>query len=124
MSNLMEDEVRVLVVDDDADIALVFASFLSQDGYMVRVAPDGQGALAMAESFAPHCVLLDVNMPGIDGAELSRRFRALYGDDVVLIAITGSSSVDANVRETFDRVDHYLQKPFDLAALRKVLPPL
>ncbi len=120
----MDDEVRVLVVDDDADVAESYASALALDGYIVRIAQDGDSALQMAGEFDPHCVLLDINMRGMDGAELSRRLRALYGDAMVLIAVTGASNLEPKVIETFGRVDHYLQKPFNLKLLRKALPRL
>lgn len=119
-----EDEVRVLVVDDFADAADTLAAVLEADGYRVRVAYSGDEALALVEAEPPHCVILDVAMPGLDGAGLSEVLRTRYGDDIVLIAITGGATTDQRVAETFDRVDHYLHKPLDPQALRKALPPL
>ena len=81
-------------------------------------------ALQIAKEFKPHCVLLDIGMPGMDGLELTKGMRELYRDDVVLIAITGSASDDERVAETFARVDHYLRKPIDPEQLQKILPPL
>ncbi len=118
------DEVRVLVVDDVFDAAEALACGLELDGYQVRIAQDGEQALALIEESVPHCVLLDVDMPGIDGAELSQRLRARYGDDLVLIAVTGWGEDDERVSKTFACVDHYLKKPVDPAELRKLLPPL
>jgi DNA-binding response OmpR family regulator len=119
-----EDEVRVLVVDDARDVAEMLAVTLTLDGYAVRVAHDALEAIAVIEAQRPHCVLLDVDMPGIDGAELSRRLRERYGDDIVLIAITGRDNQDQRVADTFARVDHYLRKPVEPTMLRKLLPPL
>ena len=119
-----ENEVHVLVVDDVQDAAEAMALALELNGYVVRTASDGMAALALIEQRKPHCVLLDVNMPGIDGCELSKRLRALYGDDIVLIAVTGGDDQMERVAETFARVDHYLKKPVDLAVLRKLLPPV
>lgn len=118
------DEVRVLVVDDFADAAETLAAVLELDGYVVRIAHDGDEALLVVEQFRPHCVILDINMPGLDGNGLSARLRSRYGDDIVLIAITGTGESDQRVAQTFDRVDHYLLKPLDPAALRKALPPI
>lgn len=118
------DEVRIVVVDDVPDAAELLSTALQLDGYGVRVAHDGAQALAVIEEFEPHCVLLDVDMPGLDGAELSKRLRARFGDDVVLIAVTGWDPDDRRVAETFARVDHYLTKPVNPATLRKILPPL
>ena len=119
----MGDEVRVLVVDDSADAAEALAAILELNGYRVQTAPDGAAALALIDGFRPHCVLLDIDMPGIDGLELSRRLREEYRDDIVLIAVTGWSAGDPRVAETFAVVDHYLKKPLDPAELQKLLPP-
>jgi len=123
-STAHDDAVRVLVVDDDHDVAEVLAEILKLNGYEVRIAHDGLVVLALVEEYKPHCVLLDVNLPGMDGGELSRRLRERYGDDLILIAVTGWSEKDARVSNAFGRVDHYLQKPVDVQMLSKVLPPV
>jgi CheY-like chemotaxis protein len=120
----MSDEVRVVVVDDDVDSAESLAALLTLNGYSVKTAHDGCQAWALIQEFQPLCVLLDIRMPGIDGAELSRRLRASYRGNVVLIAITGAPEDDKQVAETFARVDHHIQKPIDLAKLQIVLPAL
>ena len=119
-----EDDVRVVVVDDFADAAEALAETLTMSGYKVWVATDGAGALALIETHRPHCVLLDIGMPGMDGNELTRTLRSRYGDDIVLIAVTGREHDDERVSDTFARVDHYLQKPVDPDVLRKLLPPV
>ena len=119
-----EDEARVVVVDDVADIAEALAYSLEQDGYKVWIAHDGVQALAVIEEHQPHCVLFDIDMPSLDGSELSKRLRDRYGDDLVLVAMTGWSQKDPRVAEAFARVDHYLQKPVDPGVLRKLLPPV
>ncbi len=83
-----EDEVRVVVVDDLVDAASALAMALQIDGYAVRTARDGREALSVIEEHRPHCVMLDVDMPIIDGCELSQRLRKLYGSDIVLIAMS------------------------------------
>jgi CheY-like chemotaxis protein len=118
------EEVRVVVVDDVADAAQILAAYLELDGYKVAVAGDGVEALAVVERHRPHCVLLDILMPGGDGCELSRNLRALYGDDVVLVAVTGFDEQDQLVAETFATVDHYLRKPVEPSDLRRLLPAL
>ena len=121
---MSEDDVRVLVVDDVVDAAEVLAETLALSGYKVWIATDGAAALALVEAHQPHCVLLDIGMPGMDGNELTRTLRTRYGDDIVLIAVTGREHDDARVVDTFARVDHYLQKPVDPNLLRKLLPPV
>jgi CheY-like chemotaxis protein len=120
----MEDECRIVVVDDMPDAAQSLSDVLSAGGYTVRAAHDGADALLLIESWQPHCVLLDVNMPGLNGLELARNLRTYYGDSIVLIAVTGGDDEDPLVKQTFDCVDHYLRKPDYLRALMKVLPPL
>jgi DNA-binding response OmpR family regulator len=117
-----EEDVRVVVVDDDPDVAESLAAALEFDGYRVRIADNGAQAVALVAEFVPHCVLLDVEMPGMDGDELSKRLREGYGDEIVLIAVTGGHDKDKRVHDTFDRVDHYLKKPIDLNLLRRLLP--
>jgi DNA-binding response OmpR family regulator len=118
------DEVRVLVVDDSADLAEAIALLLRDKGYTVRTATDGAAALALIGESAVHCVILDVRMPNMDGHEFARHLRAQYRDDIVLIAISGHSATEPEVAATFSIVDHYLQKPFDFGALGKILPSL
>jgi DNA-binding response OmpR family regulator len=120
----MAEEVRVVVVDDLVDAAESLAALLTLDGYRVRTAHDGAEAWALIEAFDPICVLFDIKMPGIDGAELSRRLRAKFGNDIVLIAVTGAPEEDEQVEQTFARVDYYLHKPVNLARLRQALPPV
>jgi len=121
---MVQDEVRVVVIDDAVDAAEALAVALRQDGYAVRTAYDGAAAWALIETERPHCVLLDVRMPVMDGCELARRLRERYGDDIVLIAVTGLSDDDERAAESFVRVDHYLRKPIDHDELRLILPPL
>ena len=119
-----EDEARVIVVDDAVDVAEAMACALEVDGYKVWVAHDGNEALALVAEHHPHCVLFDIDMPGLDGSELSKRLRETHGDDLILVAVTGWSDKDSRVAEAFARVDHYLRKPVDPAMLRKLLPPV
>lgn len=118
------DEVRVVVVDDVADMAETLAVTLELDGYSVRTASDGAQALALIEEYRPHCVLLDIDMPGMGGVELCTHLRKLYGDDLVLIAVTGWGDAGDRVSDAFSRFDHYIRKPFNPSLLRKILPPV
>ena len=114
----------MLVVDDVLDAAEALAFTLQADGYTVQMAHDGVSALALIDSFVPHCVLLDIDMPAMDGQELASRLRLRFGDAVVLIAVTGWGRADDRFTKAFELFDHYLRKPFDTSVLHKVLPPL
>ena len=121
MSN---DEVKVVVVDDIVDVADTLAMQLKLDGYSVYTAYSAAEAILSIEEHHPHCVLLDIDMPGIDGYELVTLLRHRFKNDLVLIAVSGADDERARVTETFSMVDHYFRKPVDTRALRKVLPSL
>lgn len=121
---MKDDRVHVVVVDDMADSAQTMAVLLRLNGYDVRTASSGLDALALIEDSAPQCVIFDVVMPGLDGNELCARMRARYGDDIILIAVSGAAADDARVRESFALADHYFKKPVSLEMLSRVLHPL
>lgn len=118
------DGVGVLVVDDSADLADAISIELRSNGYEVRTASDGEQALIMIGQARPHCVILDVLMPRMGGQKLATRIRELYADDIVLIAISVHPQTAVEVKHTFEIVDHYLQKPFPLEELSRILRPL
>ena len=70
------------------------------------------------------CFFFDVVMPGVGGDELCSRLRGTYGDDIVLVAVTGCSADDPRVHASLSLADHYFTKPVDADALTRVLPPL
>ena len=123
-SGVSADIVTVVVVDDVVDSAETLAAMLRPDGYTVFTALGAEEALRLIDRERPHCVLYDVVMPGIGGDALSVRLRERYGDDIVLIAMTGHDEDDARVARTFSLADHYLRKPVHPDSLRKVLPPV
>ncbi|WP_394792352.1 PleD family two-component system response regulator [Rhodoferax sp.] len=120
---LLNTEIDVLVVDDMADAAESLALLLEGDGYRVRIALSGQEAVEALSNYQPSCVLLDFQMPGMDGLELARHIRAKFADDVILIACTGMPESNERVAEAFAVVDHYFMKPIPPAELRKIFPP-
>jgi two-component system response regulator MprA len=113
-----------MVVDDDPLLSEIVAEYLRGIGYVAKSVTDGMQALALLEVFQPHCVVMDIQMPTLDGLELCKRLRSRFNDDVVLIAMSGVSPTDPRVAATFATVDHYLQKPFELSDLNKALVPL
>jgi len=118
------DDVRVMVVDDVVDSANMLAMVLEMDGYTVRTANNGEEALRAVEQFAPLCVLLDIHMPGLSGHALAQQLRIRYGDEIVLVAVTGEGDADDRISDSFSQFDHYLRKPVDMALLKKLLPPV
>ncbi|MES2584831.1 MAG: response regulator [Pseudomonadota bacterium] len=118
------DQLRVIIVDDVADNADTLSVALGLHGLETRTANDGDEAVLIMDGFQPHCVLFDICMPGMDGLDLARRLRSTSGDDVILIAMTGLDADDIRVADTFNLVDHYFQKPFELDALLRIFKPI
>jgi CheY-like chemotaxis protein len=118
----MDRPLRVLVVDDNADMRGTLRVLLGLWGHQTAEAADGDSALGLAATFRPDAVLLDIGLPGLDGYDVARRLRQLPGlGDVLLIAVTGYGRPEdvAACREAgFDR---HLLKPFDPVELERLL---
>ncbi|HEY1899790.1 MAG TPA: ATP-binding protein [Steroidobacteraceae bacterium] len=113
---------RVLIVDDNRDGAQGLALMLGMEGHEVRTAADGLEALAIAEQFQPHVVLLDIGMPGIDGYETARRLRARpWAQSALLCAQTGWGQEDDKRRARTAGFDRHLVKPVDPEELSRIL---
>ncbi len=114
---------RVLIVEDDTEIADVLRRSLRIEGYDVKVSGDGSEALGEASLFEPDAVVLDLGLPGMDGIEVSRRLRE--GGDVPILMLTARDSLDDRVEGLDSGADDYLVKPFEreelLARLRALL---
>src|SRR5918911_76793 len=114
---------RVLVVEDDADIAGVLRRSLGMEGYEVRIAGDGVEALSQASVFSPDAVVLDLGLPRLDGVEVCRRLRE--EGDVPILVLTARDALEARVEGLDSGADDYLVKPFErdelLARLRALM---
>jgi two-component system OmpR family response regulator len=107
---------RVLVVDDEANIAELVATALRYEGFEVRTAADGAGALAAVRDLAPDLVVLDVMLPDADGFELQTRIRA-DGQQVPVLFLTARDAVEDRIRGLTLGADDYMTKPFSLEEL-------
>src|SRR5215471_17202966 len=114
---------RVLIVEDDVDIADVLRRSLRNEGYEVRTSGDGEEALDVAAGFVPDLVVLDLGLPGLDGVEVCRRLR-MEGDVPILI-LTARTETEDRVTGLDSGADDYLVKPFErkelLARLRALM---
>ena len=106
---------RVLVVEDDEDIADVLRRSLRQEGHEVRTASDGEEALGMAAEFVPDLVILDLGLPKLDGVEVCRKLRAT--GDVPILILTARTDTGDRVEGLDAGADDYLLKPFERAEL-------
>ncbi len=113
---------RVLVVDDNVDMATSLAILLRLYGYEVDVAHDGPAAIDFAAQHRPQVVLLDIGLPGLDGYEVARQLRRLPGgEDSTLVAITGYGFDADRERSRQAGFDHHLVKPIDPEHLERLL---
>jgi CheY-like chemotaxis protein len=109
---------RVLVVEDNVDVAETTATMLTLAGHTLRWAADGAQALAAAQDFAPEIVLLDVGLPTVDGYQVARRLRQLpQTRHALLVGLTGYGMPADRQRGREAGFDHHLLKPADPAAL-------
>lgn len=107
----MAEKQRILIVDDDENIAELISLYLLKECYETQIVNDGEAALRVFPEFKPHLVLLDLMLPGIDGYQVCRELRASSQIPIIMLSAKG---------EIFDKVlglelgaDDYMIKPFD-----------
>ncbi|WP_406060508.1 response regulator transcription factor [Streptomyces sp. NBC_01077] len=107
---------RILIVDDEPAVREALRRSLAFEGYGTQDAVDGLDALARMESYAPDLVVLDVQMPRMDGLTAARRIRA-SGSTVPILMLTARDTVGDRVTGLDAGADDYLVKPFELDEL-------
>jgi two-component system OmpR family response regulator len=110
------DRVRVLVVDDEANITDLVATALRYEGFDVSTAGDGRSALALVESFRPHVIVLDVMLPDLDGFEVQRKL-VERGQRAPVLFLTARDATEDKVHGLTIGGDDYVTKPFSLEEL-------
>lgn len=107
----MVEKQRILIVDDDENIAELISLYLTKECYETRMVFDGEEALRVVPDFNPHLILLDLMLPGIDGYQVCRELRSKSQIPIIMLSAKG---------EIFDKVlglelgaDDYMIKPFD-----------
>lgn len=111
---------RVLVVDDNADIARSLWMILQRLGHQADIALEGREALAKARTLRPEVVLLDLAMPGMSGFEVARHLRREM-DGVMIVAVTGHGTEEDRARTRAAGFDHHLVKPVAPQLLESLL---
>ncbi len=104
---------RVLLVDDNAVIARMIVDLLSMDGFEVTVAGDAEACRRAIMRSSPDVVLMDVQLPGVDGLALAGEVRHLLRDDVAIIAFTSYAMKGDRERIIAAGCDGYIAKPID-----------
>lgn len=115
---------RLLVVDDCHDHLEALSAALGELGHEVRVAHNGELALAQLHEFEPHGVLLDVHMPVMNGYELAQCMRTYLQRQTVLIGMSGAAPTDPAVAGIAALLDGWVSKPIDLRTLERCLENL
>ena len=103
------DKQRILIVDDDENIAELISLYLLKECFATEIAYNGRDALALVDSFNPHLILLDIMLPDIDGYEICTEVRKTKQTPIIMLSAKG---------EVFDKVlglklgaDDYMMKP-------------
>jgi two-component system, OmpR family, response regulator MprA len=116
--------VRILVVEDDEEIAQVLQRSLRMEGYDVKLAGDGVRGLEEAHAFLPDLIVLDLGLPRLDGVDVAKRLRD-DGDEVPILMLTARDALESRVEGLDVGADDYLVKPFErqelLARMRALL---
>ena len=107
----MVNKQKILIVDDDENIAELISLYLTKECFNTRIVHNGEDALTEFETFSPNLILLDLMLPGIDGYQVCREIRAKSSTPIIMLSAKG---------EVFDKVlglelgaDDYMEKPFD-----------
>lgn len=109
----MPSAAHVLLVEDEANLRASLSFILEREGYRVRVAESGERALELARAEPPDLVVLDVNLPGIDGYETCERLRRdARTARALVVMVTARAAVDDIVHGFETRADDYVTKPF------------
>ena len=119
MSKNVGDLIRVLVVDDEESNIVTIGSILDAQGYTVLAAKDGEEALAIATSGQPDIMLLDVQMPGLNGHEMARFLSTNeQTSSIPIVMVTGLSSLEERLSALKAGAVDFLTKPVDPAELQ------
>jgi two-component system response regulator VanR len=110
-------DIHILVAEDDEHIGNALRAFLLDAGYHVELCPDGRAARERLQEKKFHLVILDIMLPGMDGQEILREFRAM--SDTPVMMITALSGEAGQIRAFDNLADDYVQKPFSMLVLLK-----
>jgi two-component system, OmpR family, KDP operon response regulator KdpE len=124
-----EPKANILVVDDEPQITRVLKTSLSNHGYGIRTASDGEEALQMMKDWLPDLVVTDLRMPNMDGLHLCRQVRAQSRIPIIVLSVKGEDAIKVEALDA--GADDYVTKPFSMnellarirAALRRASMP-
>lgn len=109
--------MRVLIIEDDADVVATLYSYLEPRGYVLDCAANGFGGFALMGQNEYDAIVLDLKVPGMDGLALCRKLREELNDDTPVLMLSGCSAVEDKVAGFEAGADDYMVKPFSLLEL-------
>jgi two-component system cell cycle response regulator DivK len=108
----------ILIVDDNPINLKLARVLLMNEGYEVKTAPDAEEALKIIETFKPRLILMDIQLPGMDGLELTRRLKnSPDTKDILVLALTAYAMKGDDEKAMAAGCDGYITKPIDTQAL-------
>jgi len=110
---------KILIVDDDDTILLIFRTHLAKAGHLVETAVDGMDSLEKIPSFKPDLILLDINMPRMSGFEVVKNLKENAETKDIPIFIMTSLKQDANIKRAYELgINEYITKPINIEHLK------
>src|SRR5467141_4098549 len=109
------EKPKILVVDDEPQIARVLKTTLSAQGYSIRTASDGDDALQVMKSWTPDLVITDLRMPNMDGVELCRHLRSKSAIPIIVLSVRNEERTKVEALDA--GADDYVTKPFSVNEL-------
>jgi CheY-like chemotaxis protein len=108
----------ILIVDDNPQNLKLARLLLKAEGYDARTAPDAEHAMSLLQEFSPRLILMDIQLPGMDGLELTRRLKAEEATrKIVIVALTAYAMRGDEERARAAGCDGYIAKPIDVHTL-------
>ena len=112
----MAAKQKILIVDDDNNIAELISLYLTKECFDTRIVNDGEEAMIAFDQYNPNLILLDLMLPGMDGYQVARQVRAKRCGTPILM-LTAKSSLEDRIEGLNAGADYYLTKPFDAREL-------
>jgi CheY-like chemotaxis protein len=117
------EKPRILIVDDNRDLARSLARLLRLLGHEVEVVFDGRTGIEAARTYRPTVVLLDIGLPNLDGYQVARALRQEGFADMIIIAVSGYGQDEDRNRSREAGIDHHVTKPVDVKTITELIGP-
>jgi CheY-like chemotaxis protein len=121
-SRAAQKRQRVLIIEDNVDVANALRVLVTSIGHVVQIAHDGPSGIRLLETFTPDALLLDIGLPGMNGYEVARRVRSMaIGEKILIVAVTGWGQESDREHARQAGFDHHLTKPVRRVELERAL---